>query len=85
MAKSVWIVTEDLLDDGAAVGICGPRGVTEADIDLCEAKGKKFVLYDDDGEIYYRGKVLGDPGAPLWDWGVGYAGCTRIKVNGREV
>ncbi len=45
-------------------------------------KGTAFRIFDDDGNLYYRGRYHGDPAAlgafaPL-DWAQGEAGATRI-------
>lgn len=45
------------------------------------ANGKKFRLYDDDGELHFSGRYLGsdseDMFAPL-DWAMADSGCTSI-------
>lgn len=56
---------------------------------------REFKLYDDDGELYYTGKMMcadgsdpmesGDLFAPLDDYGMPNAGCTELRVwNGGE-
>lgn len=46
----------------------------------------EFKMYDDDGELYYEGIIMCEPGsesmfAPLDDFGAGNAGCTRIDYK----
>jgi hypothetical protein len=48
-------------------------------------KGTAFRIFDDDGDLYYRGRYHGDPNgsgafAPL-DWAQGEAGATRIDYR----
>jgi len=44
--------------------------------------GQKFKMYDDDGELYYSGRIVGDYTGfePLDDYGTPNAGCTEIKL-----
>lgn len=45
----------------------------------------KFRLYDDDGNLYYKGICHDDEGCEnqlaALTWGEGFAGCTEIKVK----
>lgn len=60
------------------VGVVGPSGVdfTEKEI----MKGKAFKMKDGDGELVYRGRIIGayDGFEPLDDFGSPNAGCTEI-------
>lgn len=60
------------------------------------AKGVHFKMWDDDGNLYYEGR-LAFPGwdkgetpdeeiiaSPLFQFGAGFAGCTRIEYTGRK-
>lgn len=75
-----------------AVGIVGPRNVTP----LMESalRGRRdvvagwqvvtFKMHDDDGELYYTGRLLSDDvyensAAPLDDYGTPNAGATSIR------
>ena len=44
-------------------------------------------MYDDDNNCYYKGMIYGDYDGtePLYDFGMPNAGCTYIKINGKEV
>jgi hypothetical protein len=88
-----WIITRDVLDEEdpkfnkdhgfkSAVGISGPRGVQFTDGEIL--KGKEFKMYDDDMNLYYIGKIIGDYSGlePLDDFGTPNAGCTSIWYNG---
>lgn len=96
--RYAWIITHDLLFDPkqpelgeSEVGTAGPRGATEAE--LAKAKrGRAFAMYDDDGTLYYRGRIWTqvEPGtetdfAPLYDFGTPNAGCTEIRYNGKTL
>lgn len=86
----VWVITVDYLFDPAfdsksRVGVFGPHYATNDERDRCLEEGEIFELYDDDGELVYSGKFLGDPLAPLYDFGMPDAGCTTVKVNGEVV
>lgn len=99
MADYAWIIDKDHIADPKvtppsyqnAVGLEGP---SHAPTDLLRQletnpdKGMRFRMYDDDGELYYEGRIIVDqpPGwdlqeehfGPLWDFGTGNAGCTSI-------
>lgn len=46
-----------------------------------------WEMYDDDGVLYYSGMIWGEYTGfePLDDWGAPNAGCTSIKINGKEL
>lgn len=47
-----------------AAGVVGPRDIDPAVCSSLEAGcGRRFRLYDDDGELYYEGRYIG----PGWD------------------
>lgn len=84
-----WIITRDLLAEQdselvSEVGVCGPAGISEvARAKMERGEGHMFLMYDDDGELYYEGLLLGDKDSeqgftPLDDFGTPNAGCTRI-------
>ena len=79
-----WIITKDLIDTDA-VGVIGPRGVSETATAKLEAgDGFKFRMLDDDGEPYYHGlSSEADTFDPLDDFGMPNAGCTDIQYRGR--
>ena len=89
-AEYAWLITRDRLAEqdggkfGDAAGVSGPSNATDEQLDQLRAgKGKKFRMYDDDGEHYYDGLVLGDFDGfePLDDYGRGNAGCTDIRYH----
>ncbi len=78
-----------------AGGVTGPGGAP-ADLlaRLDNGEGRKWRIYDDDGELYYSGRIVfADPAeeagngislpeeafGPLWDFGQGNAGATEIR------
>ena len=88
MAKYAWIITKDHLatelGDRSEVGISGPSDITvQQKIALDEGQGAEFQMRDDDGELYYTGRFIGDANsedafAPLMDFGTPNAGATDI-------
>lgn len=79
-----WLITDDLVPDNkfSRVGCMGPRNarLTEEAIRADES-AKIFRMLDDDGEVYYMGKIVGDYDGfePLDDLGMPDAGCTEIQ------
>jgi hypothetical protein len=75
-----WIITDDYIDNGIEVGVTGPRNKSRN----TENEGE-FRMLDDDGELYYRGKIWGDYDGfePLDDFGMPNAGCTTIEYKSR--
>lgn len=92
--RHAWIITHDYLvqpGECSEVGCRGPRGATDAELAKAK-KGRAFAMYDDDGTLYYRGRIwtAAEPGtetdfAPLWDFGAPNAGCTEIRYNGKPL
>lgn len=86
-ARYGWIITKDLLD-GVDAGTAGPSDITPAlQAQLDAGEGEEFRMHDDDGELYYEGRLLRTGKladndnvlfAPLEDFGLPNAGCTRI-------
>ena len=76
-----WIITEDHLD-GVDKGVIGPNGST-TDWAADPAQGEEFMMYDDDNELYYTGRIVGDFEGfePMDDFGMPNAGCTGIKYK----
>lgn len=69
----MWRITEDLIDEGKAVGVYS-RDYTDS-----KALPHRFRMVDGDGLIYYEG-FSDDNNSfdPLDDFGKGNAGCTEI-------
>lgn len=86
-----WLITKDHLFDGSTIdrneaGVTGPRRAP-ADLlaRLQAGEGQEFRMYDDDGELYYEGRYLGDDSedmfGPLDDFGMPNAGAVRIDYK----
>jgi hypothetical protein len=87
-----WIIDADHLNDGdpslfgSDKGTFGPRNAPPELIErLRNGEGDTFIMLDDDGELYYTGRVLYADEAwanheePLQDFGMPNAGCTEIR------
>ena len=94
--KYAWIIDVDhIADSGAepgtnsnAVGLQGPRNASADLLAQLEAgQGEDFQMFDDDNNLYYEGRIVGDYSCfePLDDFGMPNAGCTRIDVGGVTV
>jgi len=72
-----WIITTDHLDESAN-GVEGPHGLS-----IHADNQTLFRMYDDDGILYYSGKIWGDFDGfePLDDFGTPNAGCTWITLK----
>jgi len=95
-SKYGWIITKDhLAEDMGSIdfpprddtNVLGPRDITprlRRDL-LSPEKCENFRMYDDDGELYYEGRITGDYEGfePLDDFGTPNAGCTHIKYPGK--
>jgi len=97
LSRYAWIIDKDHLD---LVGVLGPdaddtrtTGPYNAPTGLLQrlaaGEGVPFRMYDDDGELYYTGRLVGPPGiestergfAPLDDFGRGNAGAVSIQYR----
>ena len=90
-AKYGWIITDDYIsaDLGSvdfaacnAVNLLGPRNIApEAREALADGGGDVFRMKDDDDEIYYKGRIVGDFDGfePLDNYGTPGSGCTSIE------
>jgi hypothetical protein len=76
-----WVITVDKLDSG-------PYGATDDQVAQA-AKGRVFRLRDDDGIVYFHGRIWNDPitgegteddFGPLEDYGEAF-GCTEIQYR----
>ena len=69
-----------------AVGITGPGGGDPALTADPQIPWTQFQMFDDDGNLYYEGRIWCAPGeedgealfSPLDDFGMPNAGCTEI-------
>lgn len=100
MLPTAWIIdTDHLADDGHTdAGITGPSTAPDNLLArLAAGEGVKFKMYDDDGELYYTGRIIAqaEDGTdqrfdtcgdefyrPLGDFGGPGAGCVAIKFKG---
>lgn len=91
-----WTITRDHLsqrysDIAAAVGVSGPSDASDLALaEVLKGHGRLFRMYDDDGELYYTGRLFDTDGvyeeeacyAPLGDYGMPGAGAVVIKYHG---
>ena len=76
----MWIIDKDLISNGRDKGRCS--------VNYCGtvALPHRFSLFDDDGECYYQGRTSDDSSfAPLDDFGKPNAGCTEIRIDGKQL
>ncbi len=88
-----WIITVDTLVESEqllakptnlnAHGMIGPGRIGRDDERrLRDGKGLRFRMLDDDGTVYYEGRIVGQRATgfePLDDFGTPNAGCTSIE------
>lgn len=101
-----WVIDKDHLaepGEKGEAGVHGPYGgsphragrplpaADELFARLAAGEGVKFRMFDDDGEVYYSGRVVAADGdytseevcaGPLDDFGMPNAGCTHIRYRG---
>lgn len=78
-----FAITVDHIDDGDSLRTIGPRGtkLTYDDI-VNHPQAKPFRMFDDDGELYYEGFLVGeDEFQPLDCFGMPNSGCTTIQYK----
>lgn len=88
-----WLIYESYIEDSSfgnatAVEVVGPCGIgDENDKSLRAGEGIEFELYDDDRNLYYKGRIVGvyDGLEPLDDYGTPNAGCVHVKLSGKWV
>lgn len=99
VAEYAWIIDVDHSPDpnypeGSycnAKGVCGPSTAPDNLLDILRntQQGRRFKIFDDDGELYYEGRIIVDVPdgydlqdehfGPLWDFGTPNAGATDIQ------
>lgn len=92
-ARYGWIIDwadPDIFSDRMDLekGRIGPRDISpELLADLKAGKGEEFEMYDDDNNLYYKGRIVGDYDGfePKDDFGGPNAGVTGIKLSGKWV
>lgn len=80
-----WVIDEDHLGSREAMGRMGPRNIDPFWVKLLDkGAGVPFTLFDDDGILYYIGRIIGNYSGfePLDDFGAPNAGCTEIRYKG---
>lgn len=89
-----WRITRDFFPmseaaegtNGNALGVTGPRDAPDDLVSAVgsELLGERFRMLDDDGNVYYEGRIVGDYDGfePLDDFGMPNAGCTTIEYRG---
>jgi hypothetical protein len=79
-----FTIDKDLVRTNAK-GICWAPNLNDAKkITRFTPGAKRFHAYDDDGEHYYSGWLLGDCWEVIYEWAASYAGCTLIKDGNKE-
>lgn len=80
MEKYAWIIDDGSIDHGTK----GPAGIDpELEKLLDEGGGIHFEMYDDDDNLYYCGRLVGEDATgfePLDDFGTPNAGASYIKL-----
>lgn len=95
-----WVITQDHLWDAEydyaswnVTGVMGPRDISpEITMLLNNGEGVPFKMYDDDGELYYSGRIIVPKAEkdgellfrPLSDFGTPNAGATEIRYQNAE-
>ena len=93
MSEYGWIITKDHQTPVKIPGVysgpnvMGPSWLTDdMEARLKKGEGEAFKMYDDDMELYYTGKILGDFEGfePLDDYGTPNSGAVHIKYKGKS-
>lgn len=82
--KYGWVIVRDFVDDGMFVGAMSANSpFTEQEI---RSRGELLRLLDDDGELYYHVKILGDYSGfePLDQFATPNAGATTVEYKARD-
>src|SRR6185503_9238077 len=90
----VWIITLDKIrepGDPTTVGVAGPHQATPEETKRAAKYGRVFRMLDDDGIVYYHGRILTleEAGSeldfvPLDEFGRPDSGCTEIQYKDAE-
>jgi hypothetical protein len=78
-------IEENRFDKATSVEVFGPRGISNENVEKLKAgEGDEFELYDDDDNLYYKGRLIGDAEGfePVDDYGMPNAGAVHIKMDG---
>ena len=80
-------IEKDLIETGEnnAEGICWAPNLNDAKVINKNTPGsERFHAYDDDGNHYYSGWLVGGCWEVIYEWAAAYAGCTLIKDGNKE-
>jgi len=94
-----WFIYESYVEEGCwnprtdvttskAIEVVGPCGCSdENEAKLKSGEGTEFELYDDDQNLYYKGRLIGDFDGlePCDDYGTPNAGAVHTKIDGEFV
>jgi hypothetical protein len=78
-------IEEDSFNEPKTVEVLGPRGIRDENVErLKNGEGHEFELYDDDYNLYYKGRLIGDFEGlePMEDYGMPNAGAVHTKMDG---
>jgi hypothetical protein len=76
----MWIILKDRISDVAA-GERSAVGVRSCNHKEGAKLPYRFRLLDDDGEVYYEGRMSELDFDPLDDYGMPNAGCTELQYR----
>lgn len=81
-----WVIDHDFLSDVQPSSDVGTMGPMKARPELLDGECETFRLLDDDGNIYYEGRIAGeyDGFEPLDDFGMPNAGCVTIQYLSKD-
>lgn len=85
--RNAWVihtsyVEDDTWGEAADVYVAGPHDITSKDEKrLCSGGGIEFKIFDDDGDLCYKGRCGARDFDPLDDYGTPNMGCTRIDYR----
>jgi hypothetical protein len=90
-AEYGWYIYESFIESGSfekpkAIQVFGPSGISdENEQKLRDGQGDEFELYDDDKNLYYKGRIIGDYTGlePCDDFGTPNAGAVHTKLKDR--
>ena len=89
-AEYGWLIYESFIEgsnieEATTVEVVGPRGISDENEQKLKAgEGTGFELYDDDDNLYYKGRLIGDFEGfePCDDYGMPNAGAVHTKLDG---
>lgn len=83
-----WMITKDHVENGKNSGRIFGHVSGDSPESVDERLPHKFLLFDDDDELYYEGRSDDNDSEAAFeplDWAENYAGCTYIcYLRGRD-